>query len=79
MTWPPQSPDLNQIEKVWNELDCRVKEKQPTSAQHMWKLLQDSWKSIPGDFLMKLVERMPRVCKAVIKGCYFEESKIYLD
>jgi hypothetical protein len=28
-------------------------------------------------FLMKLVERMPRVCKAVIKakGCY----KIYLD
>jgi hypothetical protein len=30
---------------------------------------------------MKLVERMPRVCKAVIKakGGYFEESKIYFD
>jgi hypothetical protein len=30
---------------------------------------------------MKLVERMPRVCKAVIKamGGYFEESKIYVD
>jgi hypothetical protein len=35
MTWPPQSPDLS------------VKEKQPTSAQHMWELLQDCWKSIP--------------------------------
>ena len=35
----------------------------------------------PGDYLMKLVERMPSVCKAVIKakGGYFEESKIYLD
>ena len=35
-------------------------------------------KSIPGDYLMKLVERMPRVCKAVIKANveYFEESKI---
>uniref|UniRef100_A0A4W5NA66 Uncharacterized protein n=1 Tax=Hucho hucho TaxID=62062 RepID=A0A4W5NA66_9TELE len=33
----------------------------------------------PGDYLMKLVERMPRVCKAVIKGGYFEESKIYSD
>ena len=40
MTWPPQSPDLNPIEMVWDELDGRVKEKQPTSAQHMWELLQ---------------------------------------
>ena len=70
MTWPPQSPDLNPIEMVWD--------KQPTSAQHMWELLQDGWKCIPGDYLMKLVERMPRVCKTVIKakGGYFEESKV---
>ena len=47
MTWPPQSPDLNQIEMVWDESDFRVKEKQPTSAPHMWELLQDYWKSIP--------------------------------
>ena len=35
-------------------------------------------KCIPGDYLMKLVERMPRVCKAVIKakGGYFEESQV---
>ena len=32
-------------------------------------------------FLMKLVERMPRVCIAVIKakGGYFEESPLYFD
>uniref|UniRef100_A0AAZ3SUD3 Tc1-like transposase DDE domain-containing protein n=1 Tax=Oncorhynchus tshawytscha TaxID=74940 RepID=A0AAZ3SUD3_ONCTS len=41
ITWPPQSPDFNPIEIVWDELDRRVKEKQPTSAQHMWELLQD--------------------------------------
>ena len=79
MTWPPQSPELNPIiEMVWDELDHRVKERQPTSAQHMWEILQDCWKSIPGDYLMKLVERMPRVCEAVIKAKsgYFEESKI---
>uniref|UniRef100_A0A8C8D755 Tc1-like transposase DDE domain-containing protein n=1 Tax=Oncorhynchus tshawytscha TaxID=74940 RepID=A0A8C8D755_ONCTS len=46
MTWTPQSPDLNHIEMVWDELDCRVKQKQPTSAQHMWELLQGCWKSI---------------------------------
>ena len=45
MTWPPHSPDLNPIEMVWDELDRRVKEKQPTSAQHMWEHLEDCWKT----------------------------------
>ena len=49
MTWPPQSPDLNSIEIVWDESDHRVKEKQPTSARHMSELLQDYWESIPGE------------------------------
>ncbi|CDQ87304.1 unnamed protein product [Oncorhynchus mykiss] len=48
ITWPPQSPDLNPIEMISDELDRRMKEKQPKSAQHMWKL-QDCWKSIPGE------------------------------
>ena len=76
--WPPQSPDLNPMEMVWDEMDRRVKAKGPTSAQHLWELLQDCWKTISGDDLMKLIERMPRVCKAVIKakGGYFKESEI---
>ena len=77
MTWPQQSPDLNPIEMVWDELDRRMKAKQPTSAQHMWELIHDCGKA----FQLQLVERMPRVCKAVIKAKdgYFEESQIYLD
>ena len=47
MTWPPQSPALHPIEMVWDELDRIVNEKQPTSAQHMWELLEDCWKIIP--------------------------------
>ena len=57
---------------VWEELDRRVKEKQPTSAQH------NSFKTVGKAFHGKLVERIPRVCNAVIKakGGYFEESNI---
>ena len=40
MTWPPQSPDLDPFEMVWDELDHRVKEKQP-SAQHILELILD--------------------------------------
>ena len=49
MTWLPQSPDLNPLEMIWDELDRRVKEKLPTRAQHMWEVLQDCWKIIPGE------------------------------
>ena len=49
MSWPPQFPPLNHIEMVWDELDRKVKEKQATSAQNMWELLQDCCKSILGE------------------------------
>ena len=67
----------NPIEMVWDELDCRVKEKQP-SAQH---ICRNSFKTVGKAFQVKLVERMPRVCKAVInaKGGYLEEYKIDFD
>jgi hypothetical protein len=77
MTWPPQSPDLNPIEMVWDELDRRVKEKHPTSAPHMWKYLQDCWKSIPGEAgweNAKSVQSWQRV--DTLKN---RKSKIYFD
>ncbi|CAJ0955991.1 unnamed protein product [Ranitomeya imitator] len=78
ITWPPQTPELNSIEMVWGELDRSVKAKGPTSAKHLWELLQDCWKTTSGDYLLKLIKRMPSVCKAVIKakGGYFEEPRI---
>ena len=70
MTWPPQSHDLNPVEMVWDELDHRVKEKQPTGAQHM-----NSFKTVGKAFLMKLVKSVHRCHQG--KRWLFEESKIY--
>ena len=68
MTWPPQSPDLNQIKMVWDESEGKAANKCSASG--------NSFKTVGKAFQMKLVERMPRVCKDVIKenGGYFEES-----
>ena len=46
MEWPAQSPDLIPIELVCDELDRRVKAKQPTSATHLWELLQQCWEEL---------------------------------
>ena len=77
MTWPPQPPDINPIEMVCDELDRRVKE----SSQQMLSICGNYFKTVGKAFQVKLVERMPRECKAVIKakGGNFEESKLYLD
>ena len=44
----------------------------------MLSICGNSFKTVGKAFQVELVERMPRVCKAVInaKGDYFEESKI---
>jgi hypothetical protein len=48
------------------------------SSQQALCICGNSFKTVRKAFLMNLVERMPRVCKAVIKarGGYFEESQI---
>lgn len=78
MTWPPQSPDCNPIELLWDELDRRIRQHSISSETDLMDKINSEWKLIGEETLRKLIERMPRVCQAVIKakGGWFEESKI---
>lgn len=78
MEWPPQSPDCNPIELLWDELDREVRKMQPTNSKQLWAFLKTCWDRLSTESLQKLIERMPRICAAVIRarGGYFEESKI---
>ena len=73
MTRPSQSPELNPIEMVWTA-EWRK------SIYQVLSICGLSFKTVGKAFLMKLVERMQRVCKAVIKakGGYVQEFKIYV-
>lgn len=78
MEWPPQSPDLNPIELLWEELDRRVRNLKPTSLPGLWNCLKEAWSNIEQQTLEKLVERMPKLCRAVIKakGGHFQENRL---
>ena len=76
MEWPVQSPDLNPIQLLWEQLDCMVCKKCPSSQSSLWEVLQEAWGEISSDYLNKLTARMPKVCKAVIAE-FFDESKVW--
>lgn len=78
MEWPPQSPDLNPIELLWEELDRRVRDLKPSSLSGLWECLQEAWNNIQAPRLQRLVERMPKLCAAVIKakGGHIQENRL---
>ena len=78
MEWPAQSPDLNLIELLWEQLNRMASKKCPSSQSNLWVVLQEAWGEISSDYLNKLTARMPKVCKAVIaaNGEFFDESKV---
>ena len=78
MAWPPQSPDLSPIEKVWDELDRKIRQTNITSESSLVDTINNEWEKISRDYLQKLIARMPRICAAVIKskGKWFDEKKV---
>lgn len=65
---PPQSPDCNPIENLWDFLDHRIRESPITSITHLKHRLQEEWAKIPTTYLQNLVFSMPRRLAAVIKA-----------
>ena len=66
MEWPSLSQNLNIIEAVWDFLDNKKLEKQPTTAEVLWDVLRDVW-NMPNNFLQKLQDNFPHRINAVLK------------
>ncbi len=69
LKWPPQSPDLNPIEHLWDvvEREIRIMDVQPTNLQKLHDAIMSIWTKISEECFQHLVESMPRRIKAVLK------------
>lgn len=68
LDWPAQSPDLNPIEHLWDELERRLRARpsRPTSVCDLTNALLEEWSKIPINTLLNLVDSLPRRVEAVI-------------
>ncbi|GBC05935.1 hypothetical protein RclHR1_06510002 [Rhizophagus clarus] len=69
LDWPPQSPDLNSIEHLWNEIDRRLRklENQVHNQDQLWDAIQKIWIEMDDEFLSRLINSMPQRIEDVIK------------
>ncbi len=70
LKWPPQSPDLNPIEHLWDvvEREIRIMDVQPTNLQQLCDAIISIWTKISEECFQHLVESMPRIIKSVLKA-----------
>ncbi|POS83109.1 hypothetical protein EPUL_004422 [Erysiphe pulchra] len=61
VSWPPNSPDLNPIEAVW---DIWAAEKKRCQVK-LRPVVKEAYDSVPSEYFDKLIETMPARCQAV--------------
>ena len=57
---PPQRPDLNVIDNLWEEVERRRQKKWPQNKENFQDILQSVWNSIEPVYCAKFAQSMSR-------------------
>lgn len=67
METPPQSPDINPIEHLWEYLDRKIRSNnQARTKKQLQEVILEEWSKIPFEVTQKLVDSIPNRLKAII-------------
>lgn len=65
---PPQSPDLNVIEHLWDELKRRIRHRHVSNKNELKTVLLEEWQHISSQTTETLVSSMPSRLQAVLEA-----------
>ena len=67
LPWPSSSPDMNIIEHVWDELDRRVRRRNPLprNVDELWAALEEEWYRLDLAYIQNLYNSLPRHVQAL--------------
>lgn len=65
---PPNSPDIQPCEMVWNWLKKRVYSQSFNDMDELIQLIQDAWQEIPVDLIKKFINHCKNRCRAVYEA-----------
>jgi transposase len=65
---PPQSPDMNPIEHLWDEIGRRLKKYQTRNKDQLKNAITEVWNSIDSAVTIRLVESMDKRMHEVIRA-----------
>ena len=70
LLWPAQSPDLNPIENLWQQLKRRLQsyQEEPVGVFELWERVKVEWKKTTQAECLRLIESMPARINAVLKA-----------
>lgn len=66
MLWPSESPGIDAIELLWEEMDRKGRKRKPTSPPMLIEMIKDALESVINETLLKYVNRILWVIKAAI-------------
>ena len=66
LEWPAQSPDLNLIENLWEDVDRNINRSTATNLDQLWIEIKAAWDAITPERCLKLISSMGCRCQAVI-------------
>lgn len=66
--WPPQSPDLNIIEGLWDIVKENIQKTQVLTKAELYQTSLQAFNAIPNETIAKLYESLPRRMAAVVRA-----------